>query len=215
MQPESHYLRLADREIHYVAWGRHDAPPLVMWHGLARTGRDFDDIAAALASAWRVLCPDTIGRGLSAWSPEPDAEYCLVAYARLARGFADALGLARFAWVGTSMGGALGIAAAAGALRGRIRRMVLNDIGPTLPRAAFERIRAYVAQPPDFAAMTELAAYFRTISQPFGAHTHAQWRPMAETAMRRIPNGRVTTHSDPAIARQFESHPAAFRQSAA
>ncbi|HJS84120.1 MAG TPA: alpha/beta hydrolase [Acetobacteraceae bacterium] len=212
MQPRSHYLALAGREIHYVAWGRRDAPPLIMWHGLARTGRDFDDIAAALADEWRVLCPDTIGRGLSSWSPEPDAEYCFAAYAGLAGDFADALGLARFAWVGTSMGGALGIAAGAGTLKGRISRMVLNDIGPTLPRAAFERIRAYVGQPPDFASMTELEAYFRTIYQPFGAHTDAQWRRMAETGMRRLPNGRVTTHYDPAIVRQFEAHPDDFEQ---
>lgn len=212
MQPRSQYLRLADREIHYVEWGRPDAPPLVMWHGLARTGRDFDDIAAALADDWRVLCPDTTGRGLSAWSPEPDAEYCFAAYVHLAEAFADALALTRFAWIGTSMGGALGIAAGASALKGRISRMVLNDIGPTLPREAFERIRAYVGRPPDFASMTELEAYFRTIYQPFGAHTDAQWRRMAETGMRRLPDGRITTHYDPAIVRQFEAHPDDFEQ---
>ena len=212
MAPRSRYVRLAEREMHYVEWGRAEAPPLVMWHGLARTGRDFDDIAAALADSWRVLCPDMIGRGLSAWSPEPDAEYCFTAYTRLARAFVDALALPRFVWVGTSMGGALGIAAGASALRGRISRLVLNDIGPTLPRPAFERIRAYVGRPPDFAAMTELEAYFRTIYQPFGPHTDDQWRRMAETGMRRLPNGRVTTHYDPAIVRQFEAHPDDFEQ---
>ncbi len=159
MQPRSQYVRLIGREVHYVVWGEADRPPLVMWHGLARTGRDFDDIAAALADTYRVVCPDTIGRGLSEWSPEPDAEYCMAAYARLAEAFVDALGLGRFAWIGTSMGGALGIAAAASALRGRVVRLVLNDIGPTLPQPAFERIRSYVGTPPDFATVTELETY--------------------------------------------------------
>jgi pimeloyl-ACP methyl ester carboxylesterase len=88
----------------------------------------------------------------------------------------------------------------------------LNDIGPTLPQPAFDRISAYVGAPPDFATMTELEGYFRTIYAPFGAHTDAQWRHMAETSMRRLPNGRVMPHYDPAIVRQFHAHPRDFEQ---
>jgi len=200
------------REIHHTEWGQPDAPPLVLWHGLARTGRDFDDIAAALSDTYRVICPDTIGRGLSEWSTDPDRDYCFAAYARQAETLANAIGLDRFRFVGTSMGGALGIAAGATTLRGRISHMVLNDIGPTFPQPSFERIRTYIGAPPDFATMTELEAYFRVIYAPFGAHTNAQWRRMAETSMRRLPNGRVTTHYDPAIARQFFAHPRDFEQ---
>ena len=212
MAPRSRYLRLLGRELHVLDWGAADARALILWHGLARTGRDFDDIAAVLAETHRVLCPDTIGRGLSEWSPEPNLEYCMGFYVRLAQALLDALGLARVGWVGTSMGGALGIAAGAGALAGRISRLVLNDIGPTLPHATFERIRSYVGAPPDFATVTELETYFRDIYRPFGVHTDAQWRRMAETGMRRLPNGRITTHYDPRIVRQLEAHPRDFEQ---
>lgn len=206
------YLDVAGRQMHVTAWGSPDHPPLVMWHGLARTGRDFDDIAAALSDTWHVICPDTIGRGLSEWSDDPDADYHLEAYAMQAARLADVMRLQRFAWVGTSMGGALGITAAATTLAGRITRMVLNDIGPTFPQPSYDRIRTYIGTPPDFATMSDLEAYFRTIYAPFGAHTDAQWRRMAETSCRRLPNGRFTTHYDPAIAHQFHTHPADFEQ---
>ncbi|MGR2506605.1 alpha/beta fold hydrolase, partial [Salmonella enterica] len=63
--PASRYLRCAGRELHFTEWGAADAPPVIMWHGLARTGRDFDDLAQALADDYRIICPDAIGRGLS------------------------------------------------------------------------------------------------------------------------------------------------------
>lgn len=212
MQPTSHYINLAGRQVHYMQWGRTDARPVILWHGLARTGRDFDALAAALSDQFRLICPDTPGRGLSSWSPAPDAEYCFATYARQAHALADALGLGRFAWLGTSMGAALGIAAAATILRGRISRLILNDIAPTMPQPAHVRISTYIGQPPDFATMTELEDYFRTIYQPFGHHSDAQWRHMAETGYRRLPNGRITTHYDPAIVRQFHVHPNDFEQ---
>ena len=212
MQPNSAYHRIEGQEVHVVTWGAETAPPVILWHGLARTARDFDDLAAALSDRYRLICPDTPGRGLSQWSAAPDTEYCMAAYARLAAGLADRLGLSRFRWVGTSMGGALGIAAGASTLRGRISHLVLNDIGPTLPQAAGERIRAYIGRPPDFPTLSEFEAYLRTIYQPFGAHTEAQWRRMAETSFRRLPNGRITSHYDPAIARQFALYPQDFEQ---
>ena len=104
--PASRYLRCAGRELHYTEWGHAEAPPIIMWHGLARTGRDFDELARALAGDYRVICPDAIGRGLSQWSPDPVAEYRLDFYATLARALVDGLSLTRVRWVGTSMGGA-------------------------------------------------------------------------------------------------------------
>lgn len=212
MPPKSHYVELAGRQVHYMEWGRADAPAIVMWHGLARTGRDFDVLASALADRFRVICPDTPGRGLSAWSTAPDAEYCFAVYAKQAAALADVLGLSRFAWLGTSMGAALGIAVAATTLRGRLTHLVLNDIAPTMPKPAHDRIATYIGQPPDFATLTELEDYFRTIYKPFGAHTDAQWRHMAETGYRRLPDGRITTHYDPAIVKQFHVHPNDFEQ---
>jgi pimeloyl-ACP methyl ester carboxylesterase len=207
MTPSSHYLKCCQREIHYAAWGRQDAPPLIMWHGLARTGRDFDDIAAALADTYRIICPDTIGRGLSQWSPDPDKEYCLAFYARLARELVDQLGFETVRWVGTSMGGAIGTVAGATTLKGRISRLVLNDNGPALATAAVERIKAYAGNPPQFDSVTELENFFRTVYKPFGWMSDAQWRRLAETSTRRLPNGKITPHYDPAMVRQFIVHP--------
>ncbi len=178
----SNYLRCAGRELHYTEWGAAHAETVIAWHGLARTGRDMDEIAAHLAQRWRVICPDTIGRGLSEWSPEPRAEYCLDFYARQAAALLDQLGLEQVHWLGTSMGGAIGLKAAAGALHGRIRRLVLNDIGPQLAAAAVERIRTYAGSPPAFATVTELEQYFRTVYKPYGAMTDAQWRRLTETS---------------------------------
>ncbi len=211
-RPRSAYVRVRGQEMHYVEWGRADARPVFMWHGLARTGRDFDVIAHILSDEFRLIAPDTVGRGLSEWSADPDADYCMNAYADMARGLADALGISSLDWVGTSMGGAIGIRVAATTLAGRIGRLVINDIGPTFPEAPFERIKAYVGTPPEFATITEMEAYFKVIYTPFGWHSPAQWRHMAETSSRRLPNGRLTTHYDPRIVQQMFSHPADYEQ---
>ena len=205
----SHYLVCEGRELHYTAWGAGHGPQaetVIAWHGLARTGRDMDDIAEHLAQRYRVICPDTLGRGLSQWSPLPEQEYCLAFYVKLAVALVDQLGLAEFHWLGTSMGGAIGTLAAAGPLRGRIRRLVLNDNGPQLASSAIERIRSYAGQPAAFATVTELEAYFRQVYQPYGWLSDAQWRRLTETSVRRLPDGRVTPHYDPNMVMQFTHH---------
>lgn len=210
MNPTSRYLTVLERELHYTEWGGGNAATIVMWHGLARTGRDFDDLAASLAQRYRVICPDTLGRGLSQWSPDPDREYCLAFYARLAAALCDALGIGRMHWIGTSMGGALGIKLASrkdGALAGRIDKLVLNDIGPKLAAAAVERIRTYAGNPAAFARVSELEAYFRTIYAPYGMLTDGEWVKLTETSVRRLPDGRVTPHYDPNMVRQFVNFP--------
>ena len=207
LQPSSHYLRCCEREIHYVEWGAHDALPLIMWHGLARTCRDFDDIAAALSDTYRIICPDTIGRGLSQWSPDPDNEYCLAFYARIAQALVDQLGFEQVRWVGTSMGGAIGTVAGATTLKDRISHLVLNDNGPALAAPAIERIKAYAGNPPSFDTVTELEVFYRGVYKPFGWMSDAQWRRLAETSTRRLPDGKVTPHYDPAMVRQFIAHP--------
>jgi pimeloyl-ACP methyl ester carboxylesterase len=210
MTPRSRYVTVLDRELHYMEWGAQNAQTIVMWHGLARTGRDFDALAAALGERYRVLCPDTLGRGLSQWSPDPDAEYCLDFYARLAAAFCDATGARRVHWVGTSMGGAIGTVLASragGLLAGRIDKLVLNDIGPQLASAAVERIRTYAGNPAAFARVSELEAYFRTVYRPFSPLDDGEWMKLTETSVRRLPDGRVTPHYDPAMVRQFIVHP--------
>ena len=212
MSPQSCYLNCEDREIHYMDWAPAPGVPgrgtVVAWHGLARTGRDMDPLAAHLsAQGWRGVCPDTLGRGLSQWSPAPRDEYCLDFYAKLAFSLLEQLGLKQVHWVGTSMGGAIGMVCADGLLRGRIARLVLNDIGPKLAEPAVERIRSYAGSPAAFATVGELEQYFRTVYKPYGFLPDAQWRLLTESSMRRLPDGRVTPHYDPAMVQQFSLHP--------
>lgn len=208
----SNYLRLAGREIHWMDWGPQDGPVVVAWHGLARTCRDMDELAVHFAQrGFRVICPDTIGRGLSQWSTAPDDEYQLSFYARLAAGLFDELELARVHWVGTSMGGAIGMVCAGGlaepALKPRIASLVLNDNAPQIADAAVNRIRSYAGQPPAFDTVAELESFFRTVYKPYGWLSDTQWRRLTETSTRRLPDGRVTPHYDPAMVRQFIAHP--------
>lgn len=212
MSPDSHYLSCAGREIHCTVWGAGHTRTVIAWHGLARTGRDMDELGQHLAAhGYRVICPDTLGRGYSQWSPQPEQEYCLAFYARIAADLFEQLGIASAHWVGTSMGGAIGTVCAAGLLqpqlRGRIRSLVLNDNAPQLADAAIARIRAYAGNPPAFDTMVELEAFFRQAYRPFGWLSDAQWRRLAETSMRRLSDGRVTPHYDPAMVQQFVNHP--------
>lgn len=208
----SNYLVCAGREIHYTEWGAGHAETVIAWHGLARTGRDMDDIAAHLATRFRVICPDTIGRGLSQWSTAPEQDYCLAFYGQIAVSLLDQLGIDTAHWLGTSMGGALGLHLAAGALRGRIRRLVLNDIGPQLGPVAVQRIRAYAGNPSQFDRVSELEAYFRQVYKPYGWLSDEQWRRLTETSIRRTTDGRVTPHYDPKMVLQFEHHPRDYDQ---
>ena len=207
----SHYLTCAGREIHYTQWGAQNAETVVAWHGLARTGRDMDELAVHLSRRYRVICPDTIGRGLSQWSPLPAQEYCLSFYARIASELFDKLHIEKAHWVGTSMGGAIGTVCASGlfqpGMKQRIQSLTLNDNAPQLADAAIGRIRAYAGSPPAFDTVLELEAFFRQVYKPYGWLSDAQWRRLTETSTRRLPDGRVTPHYDPAMVQQFVNHP--------
>ncbi len=208
----SHYLTCAGREIHYTQWGARNSRTVIAWHGLARTGRDMDELAAHLsAEGYRVICPDTIGRGLSQWSPLPAQEYCLSFYAHIANDLLEQLNIDNAHWVGTSMGGAIGMVCASGlfqpAMKQRILSLTLNDTAPQVADAAIARIRAYAGNPPVFNSVLELEAFFRQVYKPYGALTDVQWRRLTETSTRRLPDGRVTPHYDPSMVMQFTHHP--------
>ena len=212
MSFSSNYATCAGREIHYTEWGAAHNETVVAWHGLARTGRDMDELAGFLSQrGYRVICPDTIGRGLSQWSPDPETEYCLAFYAQIAAELLDQLKIERTHWVGTSMGGALGMVCASGLyqprMKARIQSLTLNDTAPQVADAAIARIRAYAGNPPAFATVRELEAFFRDVYKPYGYLSDAQWRRLTETSTRRLPDGRVTPHYDPAMVQQFISHP--------
>ena len=207
MKPSSHYLTCHGFNIHYTAWGDTSLPVVMAWHGLARTGRDFDALAEQLSDNYRVVCPDTIGRCLSQWSSNPKEDYSFATYARITLDLMDALQIETAHWIGTSMGGALGLVCAAAlelpAFKGRICSLVLNDIAPEISGVAVERIKAYAGQPPAFDTVPELEAFFRAAYAPFGFQTDAQWTHLTETSTRRLPDGRVTPHYDPSITQQF------------
>ncbi|MES2106182.1 MAG: alpha/beta hydrolase [Pseudomonadota bacterium] len=206
MQASSHYITCHNRELHYMQWGSQNTPTVILSHGLARTSRDFDDLAAALASDYHVIAPDMLGRGLSQWSQNPEQEYCLEFYVKLLTELADQLNIRTMRWVGTSMGGAIGMLAAASTLRQRISHLVLNDNGPQLAESAIKRIRSYAGSPASFDTVTELESYFRQIYQPYGWLSDTQWRRLTESSVRRLPDGKLTPHYDPNMVMQFTAH---------
>ncbi|WP_232480467.1 alpha/beta fold hydrolase [Roseomonas sp. KE2513] len=193
--------------LRWVEWGPVEGEPVVCVHGLTRTGRDFDVLATRLAERGRrVICPDVFGRGFSDWLPDGSL-YAVPTYAAAFQQFLDALGRP-YDWVGTSMGGLIGMALAA--LPGTTpRRMVLNDIGPFIPAGALQRIADYLALSHDFASIEEVETHLRLIHAPFGGLSDAAWRHLAETSARRTPAGRVVLHYDPAIAAPMRNAPIA------
>jgi pimeloyl-ACP methyl ester carboxylesterase len=186
----------------YVDWGDRDAARTVVCvHGLTRNARDFDVLAEALAARGRrVLAVDVAGRGGSGWLADP-AQYAVPAYAAQLARFLELLGLSGVDWVGTSMGGLIGIVLAAGE-RPPMARLVLNDIGPFVARDAMEQIRGYLGLDLRFKDLAELEAHLRLIHAGFGRLTGAQWRALALHGSRETPEG-LRLHYDPAIREPF------------
>jgi pimeloyl-ACP methyl ester carboxylesterase len=191
--------------LHYVEWGDPATPRIVICvHGLTRNGRDFDDLARALENDFRVVCPDMAGRGKSAWLADKRdygyPQYMADANTLLAR--ITAGGPKTIGWVGTSMGGILGMLLAA--LPGSpIARLIVNDVGIRIPKQALERIARYVGKAPSFASLDELEAHVRLISAPFGPLTDAQWRHLTVHGARQTSDSRWTMGYDPGIAVPF------------
>ncbi len=185
-------------KIAYTEWGREDdACPIVCVHGLTRNSRDFDIFADAMArTGRRVVCPDMAGRGASEWlSVKTDYDFPLYmadCAALLAR-----LGAEQVDWVGTSMGGIIGMGLASQP-GSPIRRLVLNDIGPFIPKEGLARIREVVSWNPLFADLGEVEATLRTALRSFGRFTDEQWAHLARHAVRREEDG-LRLHYDPGI----------------
>ena len=194
----------------YWEWnqtGQVDHPHVIVCvHGLTRQGRDFDVLAQALSHHARVICPDIAGRGQSDWLADPMAygvpQYAFDMLVLLTQVHAQ-YPIAQLDWVGTSMGGLIGMAVAGTpdlALPVPIRRLLLNDVGPRLEWSALQRIGTYVGQSPRFASVEEGAAWLRVQSADFGPHTDAQWLALSEPMLRPGPEGGFVLHYDPKIA---------------
>ncbi len=206
----AHLLSLSAHGFHrvnYRDWGDPGNPRVAICvHGLARNACDFDVLAEQLAATHRVLAVDMPGRGESEWLADPGdydfPTYLATLNALVARSGADAVD-----WIGTSMGGLLGMVIAA--QRGSpIARLVVNDVGPVIEPEALARIGSYVGVDPTFASFDDIEDYVRTISAPFGPLTDAQWRHVTATNVRQRGDGRWGLAYDPGIAVPFRAAPA-------
>ena len=209
VEPRQHSVRcIGPHGLHrmaYTEWGDPANPRVLLCvHGLTRNGRDFDDLARTLASRYRVVCPDVVGRGRSAWLPVKD-DYQLPTYVADMVTLIARLDVDSVHWVGTSMGGLIGMLLAS-LPDTPIRRLVLNDVGPLVTLSSIQRIGQYVGQAPVFPSREAAEAYIREVSVPFGRLSDAQWRHLTEFSIREAEGGWVMRY-DPGIAEPFRKSP--------
>ena len=187
----------------YKEWGQPNNPNvLVCVHGVTRVGDDFDLLARDLARTYRVVCPDVVGRGRSDWLPTA-AGYQLPQYVSDMVTLLARLDAETVDWLGTSMGGLIGLGLAS--LKANpVRKLILNDIGPTLNPTALQRIGEYIGEAVSFEDFDEAVAYIRSISATFGAHTEEEWKKLADDVLRQGPDGRWIRHYDLKLAAPFK-----------
>jgi pimeloyl-ACP methyl ester carboxylesterase len=188
--------------IAYLEWGEPDNPQvLVCVHGLTRCARDFNNLARALSDRYRVVCPDVAGRGDSDWLADPmlyaNPQYVADMVTLIAR-----LDVEQVHWVGTSMGGLIGMALAS-QKDSPVTKLVLNDAGPVIGKAALERIATYVGKWPPLPTLQAAEQLVRAVAAPFGPHTDEEWRFLTEVVVRKNADGSYRFHYDPKIAERF------------
>ena len=218
MQSTQHYVQcLSPKGLHriaYLEWGDPaNVRVLVCAHGLTRCARDFDRFAQAMSDRYRVICPDVAGRGLSDWLADPML-YTIPQYVSDMITLISRLGVETVDWVGTSMGGLIGMALAGLPATGLaqaesraatpIGKLVLNDAGPVVSKVSLERIATYVGMAPTFATFDQAVQYIRAVSAPFGPHTDAQWGFLTEVVVRKQSDGSYRMHYDPNLAEPFK-----------
>ena len=188
----------------YKEWGDPKNPAVLLCvHGVTRVSDDFDALAAVMSDRYRVICPDVVGRGRSSWLANP-LGYQLPQYVSDMVTLIARLDVTQVDWFGTSMGGLIGMGVAA--LKGNpIRKMMLNDIGPTINFAALMRIAQYIGKEVRFPTFEAGVDYIRTIAAPFGPHSDEQWNKLAGDVLRQQKDGQWSRHYDPAIAQAFST----------
>ena len=218
--PTLHFLSCTAPEPHRMAywqWGDANAAHTVLCvHGLTRQGRDFDVLAQTLVEraggALRVVCPDVVGRGKSDWLADPMG-YQIPHYVGDMLALLSELKPQTLDWVGTSMGGLIGMVACslAPGVGAPVRRLVLNDVGPTIEWSALQRIGQYLGKSGHFASEQEAADAMWAIASSFGPHTPAQWLALSKPMLKRVSSAVqgalqeavYALHYDPAIALPF------------
>lgn len=188
----------------YKEWGDPSNPDvLVCVHGVTRVSDDFDALAAAMADRYRVICPDVVGRGRSSWLKDPKF-YVVPQYVSDMVTLIARLDVPQVDWFGTSMGALIGMGLAA-LPETPVRRMVMNDVGPTLSFDALLRIGDYIGQDLRFDSFVQGRDYVRTISAPFGPHSDDQWDKLARDVLRQGEDGQWRRHYDPALSQAFKA----------
>ena len=203
----NHVQCLDSRGLHRMAyweWGDAANPRvLVCAHGLSRQGRDFDVLARAMSDTYRVVCPDVVGRGESDALADP-AGYQVPAYVADMVTLLARLNASTLHWVGTSMGGLIGLGLAS-LKKSPVSRLVLNDVGPAVRFEAIQRIGTYLGAPLRWKTLDEAADYMWSISQGFGPHTREQWLALTRPMLRTDAEGFFKPHYDPNIAVPFKA----------
>ena len=185
----------------YTEWGDPKNPRVLMCvHGLTRNGRDFDFLARAMQRNYRVVCPDVVGRGKSDWLNDT-GEYGLPQYMADMVTLIARLDVESVHWVGTSMGGLIGMLLASKPAS-PITRLVLNDVGPVITGSSLKRIGEYVGNTSSFADFSEAEAYLRETCAPFGLLSEQQWHHLTEHSVRPGAD-RLWLRYDPGIAEPF------------
>jgi len=186
----------------FTEWGDADNPRvLVCVHGLTRSGRDFDFLAERMSGEYRVVCPDVVGRGKSDWLKDK-ALYGIPQYAADMVTLLARLDAQTVHWLGTSMGGLIGMALAA---QGNtpISRLVLNDVGPLITAVSLQRIGEYLGQAPRFDNLKQAETFVRFVSAPFGNLTDLQWQHLTRHVVRSAADGKIEFCYDPGISEPF------------
>ncbi len=178
-----------------------NAPTLICVHGVSRQGRDFDTLARDLSSHYRVICPDVVGRGQSERLADPMA-YAVPTYVGDMLALVQHLQVKQVDWVGTSMGGLIGLGVA-GMPNSPVRRFVINDVGPRLEAVALQRIGGYLGAPVVWPTVEAAALALRHISLGFGPHSTEEWLALTRPQLVPAPGGGFLSHYDPAIALPF------------
>lgn len=190
-------------QLAYREWGDPDNPHVLLCvHGLTRSSADFDAMAQDLGKDLRVVAADMPGRGKSDWLPDP-ALYAVPTYVNACVTLVARLNPEVLDWFGTSMGGLIGMGYAC-LPKNPIRKLILNDVGPTLNFSALQRIGDYVGKPVQFQTLDEARNYIRTISQPFGPHTENQWNALTDSVLVQKDQYWIP-HYDPAIGQAFQN----------
>lgn len=188
----------------YKEWGDPANPAvLVCVHGVTRVSDDFDKLAVALCDRYRVICPDVVGRGRSSWLANPQF-YQLPQYVSDMVTLIARLDVPQVDWFGTSMGALIGMGLA-GLKESPVRRMLMNDVGPTLNFKALARIGEYMGSEVHFDSFEQGRDYIRTIAAPFGPHNDEEWNKLARDVLREAADSKWKRHYDPALSLAFKT----------